>query len=216
MRSTQIPLFTPETEWVMPEELKDLPTLFGAEALKYDLSKYEVHIFAEITDAPNMSVEEIIHRSNYFRENGADVIDIGCLPNQSFPHLSETIKELKRQGFDLILYNPRKPPITNLKSFNIVKNSKCKIFNTYDIEKSLHTEIQIHQENIKETIELLFSETDHFENLFKSFDSQFWKSIEVSLKKICITKFHDSIKNILVLTNFFSNYDISSINTRCT
>ena len=82
-----------------PEELKDLPTLFGAEALKYDLSKYEVHIFAEITDAPNMSVEEIIHRSKYFRENGADVIDIGCLPNQSFPHLSETIKELKRQGF---------------------------------------------------------------------------------------------------------------------
>ena len=24
MRSTQIPLFTPETEWVMPDELKDL------------------------------------------------------------------------------------------------------------------------------------------------------------------------------------------------
>ena len=43
-----------------PEELKDLPTMFGGKALKYDLSKYEVHIFAEITDAPNMSVEEII------------------------------------------------------------------------------------------------------------------------------------------------------------
>jgi len=24
MRSTQIPLFTPQTEWVMPDELKDL------------------------------------------------------------------------------------------------------------------------------------------------------------------------------------------------
>ena len=24
VRSTQTPLFTPETEWVMPEELKDL------------------------------------------------------------------------------------------------------------------------------------------------------------------------------------------------
>jgi len=24
MRNTQIPLFTPETEWVMPEELKNL------------------------------------------------------------------------------------------------------------------------------------------------------------------------------------------------
>ena len=82
-----------------PEELKDLPTLFGGDALKYDLSKYEVHIFAEITDAPNMSVEEIIKQAEYYRKNGADVIDIGCLPNQHFPHLSESIKELKNLGF---------------------------------------------------------------------------------------------------------------------
>ena len=82
-----------------PEELKDLPTLFGGKALKYDLSKYEVHIFAEITDAPNMSVEEIIKQADYYRNNGADVIDIGCLPNQQFPHLSESIKELKNSGF---------------------------------------------------------------------------------------------------------------------
>ena len=40
--------------------------MFGGKALKYDLSKYEVHIFAEITDAPNMSVEEIIKQSNYY------------------------------------------------------------------------------------------------------------------------------------------------------
>ena len=82
-----------------PEELKDLPTLFGGKALKYDLSKYEVHIFSEITDAPNMSIEEIINQSTYYRKNGADVIDVGCLPNHAFPHLSETIKELKNQGF---------------------------------------------------------------------------------------------------------------------
>ena len=31
-------------------------------------------------------------------------------------------KELKKQEIDVILYNPRKPAITNLKSFNIVKN----------------------------------------------------------------------------------------------
>ena len=34
MRSTQIPLFTPETEWVMPEELKDLR---GAKEIAIDL-----------------------------------------------------------------------------------------------------------------------------------------------------------------------------------
>ena len=82
-----------------PEELKDLPVMFGGNPLKYDLSKYEVHIFAEITDAPNMKIQEIISMANYYRDNGADIIDIGCLPNKPFPHLSETIQELKRQDF---------------------------------------------------------------------------------------------------------------------
>ena len=82
-----------------PEELKDLPVMFGGRPLKYDLSKYEVHIFAEITDAPNMKVQDIINMAGYYRNNGADVIDIGCLPNKPFPHLAETIQELKRQDF---------------------------------------------------------------------------------------------------------------------
>ena len=82
-----------------PEELKDLPIMFGGEALKYDLSKYEVHIFAEITAAPNMSVDDIIKLASRHRDNGADIIDIGCLPNKKFSHLAETIQELKRQDF---------------------------------------------------------------------------------------------------------------------
>ena len=82
-----------------PNELKDLPTLFGKKSLKYDLSKYEVSIFAEITDAPNMTVEEIINQANLYRDNGADVIDIGCLPNVKFDHLEEVIKELKNLDF---------------------------------------------------------------------------------------------------------------------
>ena len=38
MRNTQIPLFTPETEWVMPEELKDLR---GAKEISIDLETYD-------------------------------------------------------------------------------------------------------------------------------------------------------------------------------
>jgi DNA polymerase I-like protein with 3'-5' exonuclease and polymerase domains len=38
MRNTQIPLFTPETEWVMPEELKDLR---GAKEIAIDLETYD-------------------------------------------------------------------------------------------------------------------------------------------------------------------------------
>jgi dihydropteroate synthase-like protein len=82
-----------------PEELKDLPMYFGKEAHHYDLSRYSVKIFAEIVDAPNISVEEILSRANYYKQNGADVIDIGCLPSTDFPHMEAAIQALKEQGF---------------------------------------------------------------------------------------------------------------------
>ncbi len=82
-----------------PDELKDLPMYFGKEAHKYDLSRYSVKIFAEIVDAPNISVEEILGRANYYKQYGADVIDIGCLPSTDFPHLEEAIQALKQAGF---------------------------------------------------------------------------------------------------------------------
>ncbi len=82
-----------------PDELKDLPTIFGAEPVKYDLSKFETSIFGEITDALNMTVGEVVQKAEYFRSEGADVIDIGCLPNKDFPHLEEIVQELKNRNF---------------------------------------------------------------------------------------------------------------------
>tara|TARA_Y100000768_G_scaffold378910_1_gene353920 strand:- start:2070 stop:3452 length:1383 start_codon:yes stop_codon:yes gene_type:complete len=82
-----------------PDELKDLPIIFGAKPVKYDLSKFETSIFGEITDALNMTVEEVIEKAEYYRLEGADVIDIGCLPNKEFPHLEELVQELKNRNF---------------------------------------------------------------------------------------------------------------------
>ncbi len=82
-----------------PDELKDLPLFFGKEAHKPDLSEYRVKIFAEIVDAPNVSVDEVIERAHYYRRHGADVIDIGCLPGTPFPHMEAIIRALKQEGF---------------------------------------------------------------------------------------------------------------------
>ncbi|MGZ8152112.1 MAG: DUF6513 domain-containing protein [Methylovulum sp.] len=82
-----------------PEELKDLPGYFGKAAHQYDLTDYQVKIFAEITDAPHMSVEQVLERARYYQKNGADVIDIGCLPSTDFPHLEDIIQALKQEGF---------------------------------------------------------------------------------------------------------------------
>lgn len=84
-----------------PEELKDLPQYFGKQALHIDLSHYAVKIFAEITDAPKLNVHEVLKRAYYYQSNGANVIDIGCLPDTPFEHMEDIIKGLKQEGFQV-------------------------------------------------------------------------------------------------------------------
>ncbi|MDD5754234.1 MAG: DUF6513 domain-containing protein [Methylococcales bacterium] len=81
------------------DEVKDLPLFFGKKIQNVDLSRYSVKIFAEITDAPNLTVPEILNRALYYRKNGADVIDLGCLPSTDFLHMEDAITALKQAGF---------------------------------------------------------------------------------------------------------------------
>jgi dihydropteroate synthase-like protein len=82
-----------------PEDLKDLPQYFGHAGVEPDLSRYSVQIFSEIVDAPYLSVEGVIKKAQQFRQQGANVIDLGCLPGVPFPHLSDTVKALKQLDF---------------------------------------------------------------------------------------------------------------------
>ena len=82
-----------------PEDLKDLPQYFGQIGIAPDLSNYSCQIFAEIVDAPDLSVDAIVAKANQFKAQGANVIDLGCLPGKSFKHLADAIKALKQADF---------------------------------------------------------------------------------------------------------------------
>ena len=82
-----------------PDDLKDLPQYFGQIGIAPDLSQYSCQIFAEIVDAPDLTVDEIVAKSNKFKAQGANVIDLGCLPGKPFLHLADSISALKSAGF---------------------------------------------------------------------------------------------------------------------
>ena len=84
-----------------PIDLKDLPQFFGNKPKNADLSHFDVRIFAEIVDAPQLTVAEIITKAEAFRAQGANVIDLGCLPNTPFSHMTESIQALKQAGFQV-------------------------------------------------------------------------------------------------------------------
>lgn len=82
-----------------PKDLKDLPAYFGGAAFEPDLSRHDVQIFAEIVEAPQIGLDEILRRAEAYRRDGADVIDVGCLPGIDFPHLEDSVRALREAGF---------------------------------------------------------------------------------------------------------------------
>ncbi len=86
-----------------PKDLKDLPVYFGKGAEPPDLSQYDARIFAEIVDAPDVSIESVVAQAAAYKADGADVIDIGCLPGRDFPQLEEIITTLVAEGYTVSL-----------------------------------------------------------------------------------------------------------------
>ncbi len=82
-----------------PDELKDLPAYFGKGGRGLDLSRHDIRIFAEIVDASALTVDAILARATAMRAAGADVIDLGCLPDTPFPHIEDAVRALKDADF---------------------------------------------------------------------------------------------------------------------
>jgi dihydropteroate synthase-like protein len=84
-----------------PDELKDIPLYFGRARKASDMTKYDIQIFAEIVDASALSVEAIVKRAQDYAQRGANVIDLGGLPDTPFPHLEQAIAALKNKGYQV-------------------------------------------------------------------------------------------------------------------
>jgi len=81
-----------------PDEIVDLPAWLGLAGRSLDLSRHDVRIFSEIVDASKMSPEQILARGLDLARRGADVIDLGGLPDTPFPHLEASVQALKGAG----------------------------------------------------------------------------------------------------------------------
>jgi len=82
-----------------PDEIIDLPAFLGRGGKPPDFSRYDLRIFAEIVEAPGLSVSELVARAKVHHDAGADIIDIGCQPDTPFPHLEDVVAAMKAEGF---------------------------------------------------------------------------------------------------------------------
>ncbi len=82
---------------VGPRELRGLPEFFGRQRNE-DYGEHRIEILAEINHAPRMSLPQIVELAEHYRQSGADLIDVGCDPNDCWHGVAECVRALRDQG----------------------------------------------------------------------------------------------------------------------
>src|SRR5215216_5833357 len=60
-----------------PKDLREIPELFGRAPAARDYGAWDIEIVAEINNAPKLPRDRLRREAEYFRNSGADVIDVG-------------------------------------------------------------------------------------------------------------------------------------------
>ena len=86
---------------VGPEDLRDLPRLFGqgdSAGPRDGYGAYDVEILAEINHAPRLPLAELGRQARAFAAVGADVIDVGCEPGAPWDGVGDAVRALRDEG----------------------------------------------------------------------------------------------------------------------
>jgi dihydropteroate synthase-like protein len=84
-----------------PNDYRWLPELFGEEHVDPNFDQYEIDIIAEINHAPRLSIAEVESMAKRYRDNGANVIDIGCDPISRCLSIGDYVKALIDHGLQV-------------------------------------------------------------------------------------------------------------------
>ena len=82
-----------------PKDLFDLPQFFGSHRPPPPLDDYSIEILAEINHAPRLTDDELLRQAESYRQSGADLIDLGCIPGESWYGIADIVKRLRSEGF---------------------------------------------------------------------------------------------------------------------
>jgi hypothetical protein len=81
-----------------PRDLRELPAAFGQPSAAAEYGAYDIEILAEINHAPRLELAAILAEARRLRDDGADVIDVGCDPGDAWPRVAETVRALVAEG----------------------------------------------------------------------------------------------------------------------
>ena len=82
-----------------PKDLRELPEFFGDVRHQTDYGAHDIEIVAEINHVPQLTYDDVHAIASQYRDDGADIVDLGCDPEGPFEQLAEYVARLRQDGF---------------------------------------------------------------------------------------------------------------------
>lgn len=79
-----------------PRDIRDLPKFFGQKKNLDEYGQHSIEIIGEINHAHQLPTNRLIATALKMKEDGADVIDLGCTPGHFWKEIGESVKELRQ------------------------------------------------------------------------------------------------------------------------
>ena len=81
-----------------PKDLRQLSLFLTGTQKEIDLSQHQIEIIAEINHVPELSVDEAIEIAECYIRDGADFVDVGCIPGQTCEQIGEYVQAIADLG----------------------------------------------------------------------------------------------------------------------
>jgi dihydropteroate synthase len=92
-----------------PKDLRDLPEHFGQRPGRpAHYGRHDIQILAEINHAPRLSLEETLSLAQAAQASGADVVDVGCDPGETWKGIGDVVRAMRDRGLRVSVdsFNP--------------------------------------------------------------------------------------------------------------
>jgi dihydropteroate synthase len=81
-----------------PKDLRELPSWLGRPEQDAPYGERDIDIVAEINHVPQLDEREVLDFARRYRDDGADVIDVGCDPDGPFARVGDIVRLLRDEG----------------------------------------------------------------------------------------------------------------------
>ena len=127
-------------------------------------------------------------------------------------NFKDFLLEGKRQKKNILFYSRRRPAVWDLKSFAIIRKSRCNVLNETKLHgKNILTNLEKSVNEMRSRFSFILQNDEPLHSFFKIDNTSIWQVIRPKIRSLIESNLETTIFEILLAKELFKNYQINSV-----